>query len=356
MAPTTEQPAGLTASIAPVERTSTYDGAMPCIYEFPDGLLTLVYRQADAGHVDSTGRIVRRHSTDGGQSWTNETTVVDVKDRDTAAPSLLPANEQGKQGLFCQYRPEKNSSVISPNRGILRLIGRDSGRRWGDPEDVTDQFTLDQPHPFGGGVSVEGGWLTAVYNSTGSALEVARLNQEFSIDRTTIVARNDDSEERRLTEPCMATLGQNRVLLVGRDDATGDFFTIRSRDGGSSWGNPRYFNPLGASTPTPIWIHRQGNYFSLAWGDRDRATLNFCRVRTERFWSDPACLQNQTIHSLHASECTDETLSYWEGGAGDFGYPSLHSSKSTDNLHLAFYDGHDRPNIWTGRIRRFRND
>ena len=63
---------------------------------------------------------------------------------------------------------------------------------------------------------------------------------------------------------------ESKLLVFGRDNATGDFFALRSQDGGLSWDAPVFFNPTNSAAPVPIWCKKTGpNRLTAVWGDRD---------------------------------------------------------------------------------------
>jgi len=71
------------------------------------------------------------------------------------------------------------------------------------------------------------------------------------------------------------------------------------------------------------------------------------RMSAQLAWQDPSAIEDEPKRRIHRHVGTSDRVSYWGGGAGDFGYPSFVQLCDTPgNMLVAFYDEDDAPNIW----------
>ncbi len=75
-------------------------------------------------------------------------------------------------------------------------------------------------------------------------------------------------------------------------------------------------------------------------------------MSAQRAWRDPTALEDEPRRMLHEHTGTAESASYWDGSAGDFGYPTfVQRGGDSSDLMISFYDEPPWPNIWTMTLR-----
>jgi len=336
-----------------IDDTSTYDGAMPCLLRAANGDLVLIYRQSDEGHVSPTARIVVRRSSDWGQSWTDAQVIHDEPDRYTGAPSYAFDPESGRIVIFDRAYTRPWNEPFEGGSGDLvadtyRFESTDHGQTWSDPVCITDDLLVEKAWPFGGDVATSNGLMTEFYSLDGEIEALFSTDGGCTWGDNVIVADSTDIEGHHFTEPVPCAITKDRIITFGRDQATGDFFATRSRDGGRTWDDPVYFHPTSGDTPAPLWAKRTGgNEITIVWGDRDKLYLYAITMSAQVAWQDPSTMADEPKKRIHRHVGTREAVSYWEGGAGDFGYPSFAQlGEEPRQTAVAFYDEDDKPNIW----------
>jgi hypothetical protein len=334
--------------LSPLAVTETYDGPTPCLVRLSEDHLIVICRESDRNHVDESGRVVVRESHDGGVTWAPPRKIHDVPNGNTAEPSVVYRKKSDKLVLFDAVIDSTGEKMSERTFRTYKLISTDRGETWSTPEEITSVLSLEEPHPFGGGVKTSRGWMSCFYEHRGSQLEA--LFQESVAEnwnRSSIIAETPPTSARQLTEPCPVALTSRKILVIGRDNVQGDFYVIQSSDGGGTWGAPIYFNPNNSSVPTAIWAEPIGEEdIALVWGDRDRGGLCAQLVEQSQLWERPGILNETPVHYLYQSKCESSKLSYWDGNAGDFGYPSVEYIKTSNRLLITFYDGTSKPNVW----------
>jgi len=103
--------------------------AWPGVAKSSDGTLYVVYRTCDSNThgFDSTGRVVIRKSTDGGQNWSSETTVADEANIDERNPNIIIFDDDGTETILIVY----NTYDETNSRAYCRK-STDGGQTWGD--------------------------------------------------------------------------------------------------------------------------------------------------------------------------------------------------------------------------------
>jgi len=89
------------------------------------------------------------------------------------------------------------------------------------------------------------------------------------------------------------------------------------------------------------------NRITAVWGDRDGGFVYASTMSAELAWQDPSLLEDEPQKRIHKQVGSPETASYWGGGAGDFGYPTMVQwGPSPHETLIVFYDEGQQPNLW----------
>lgn len=319
----------------PVAETDSYDNEPYLVRTGGDDLLC-VYRRASA-HVSDDGRLVARRSGDRGHAWTDPVVVFDHPDLDTRNQSAFRDPETGLVTVLCRTLDTEAYRAEGAGQGGLYAVhSEDGGRTWSEPAELgwRDQTARDQYVPFGGGVRTDRGLLTALYGSDGAV----RVRHSEDGGRTwdepvEVLSRPGHGE------PVPCAYDEERVLLVGRQNDTAEFWAVRSDDAGETWGAPAYFRPGRMDRGTPLWAAKTGpNRLTAAWGDRTDGTLYTVSASANLVWQDPAALADLPREPLHRMLAAPDRTA-------DFGYPTL--ARFGRDVLIAFYDGSDgAPDVW----------
>lgn len=333
-----------------VAETDTYDGAAHQVVECSNQDLLLIYTQNDAHHHSPDGRIAVRRSEDYGHSWSEPTAIHDPTGRDATSPSVIRVSGTDRIVVFdfSFELSEPETMKHPPERSdfdTCLIDSADGGETWADPVSVTDSLQGKWGRPFGGAVETKHGLLTAFYSDEWD-IEVLVSKDGSYWGNSHIAAECPTGRE--LAEPVPWTLDDERVMVVGRDNATGDFYAIKSSDGGMSWNEPKFFNPAGTASPKPLWAKQTGaNELTAVWGDRDDRYIYALSMSAHLAWQDPRKLAEEPYRRIHRQIGDPERSSYWQGDAGDFGYPTfVNLGPDRSDAFLTFFDEGPRPNLW----------
>lgn len=333
-----------------VAQTSTYDGATHNVIQVANDDLLLVYTENDDHHHSPDGRIALRRSRDSGRTWSESRAIHNEPRRDATSPSLIYFPDHTRTVVldtsFDVEEPDSHTTEpAKENYDTCLIQSTDNGHSWDDPVSIRDDLICDVGIPFGGGVEVEGRVMT-VLGSLEGEVEVMFSDDGTSWTDNRLVTTSPDG--RQFTEPVPCKVTENKLLIFGRESATGDFFAVRSSDGGETWSDPVFFNPTGSASPKPIWMKKTGpNELTGVWGDRDDQYIYSVSVSAHLAWQDPTELESVPRKRLHRQIGQSNSASYWEGAAGDFGYPTfVQLGPNTSDILLMFYDESPRPNIW----------
>lgn len=329
--------------------TETYDGAAHNVIETRDGHLLLMYTQNDSAHFSNDGRVVMRRSTDGGRSWSAPHDLHDEDDRDATSPSVVYHPGTDRIDVFdVSFSVEKAGESTPERDGFVphRITSTDLGRSWDDPMSVANELQNPEAAPFGGVARTAHGSVTAFY-SREYELELL-FNRDGGESWTSEGIIAESPPGRELAEPVPAAVTPEKVLLFGRDNATGDFYALTSSDGGMSWTDPVFFNPTGSETPFPIWAKMTApNELTAVWGDRDDRYIYAVTMSAHLAWQDPTTLVDEPRTRLHRQIGPADSASYWSGDAGDFGYPTfVRTDGDSSGVLITFYDEGPNPNLW----------
>lgn len=345
-----------------VSDSDSYDGAHSQIIQLNNGDLLLFYHQSDLGHAGPDGRVVMRRSTDHAQSWSDETEVCDKQNRDVINPSIVWCSELERIVVFVEII-EFDDPVNSPhdlatppkikNADTYALTSTDCGHNWDSPTNISNHLNGDRVVPFGGGIKTKHGLLTCFYSADKEIQAIVSEDGGEKWNKQISIA--DSPPERKLCEPVPCRISDDRILIWGRDNTTGDFYAIKSRDGGKTWGTPVFFNPTKSENPKPIWAKKTGsNRITAVWGDRDDMYIYSASMSARLAWQDPTALADEPQKRLHrhieegeTAFGSADTASYWGGKAGDFDYPTfIQLGPNLSDILVTFYDEPPWPNIW----------
>lgn len=340
-------PLSYTNQVAPrrLADTSTYDNE-PYIEVLNDGTLIVIYRTSGTnggGHVNNTGKIVAKRSTDGGNTWGNEITVADDPDYDTRNQSLIYESEDHR--LCVHYRTYDASS--GTQHGEYYKTSTDGGQTWSSASSVSLSYATGSiSAAFGGYVETSNGLLTLWYGSNASD-EYGVIEGLFSTDGGQTWGNNVEIGDttnvsgRTLTEPVPAAFTEDDLWTWGRDNDTADFFAIQSMDGGDTWGSPVYFNPTGQTSPVPVWVKQtNANELTAVWGDRTHSYMYYLTMSAQLAWQDPTAMADEEVERLSA-QLSSSSREF------DFGYPTFtRLGQDRRNTVVAFYDESFSPNVW----------
>lgn len=332
-----------------VADTDTYDGAVSQLVHLGGGELLLLYHSTPERHVGPEGRIVARRSTNCGTSWSNPRPVIDEQETDPSSFSVVHESASGRVVVLAvAYAfPDSPDYETFPDREFVathQVESTDGGHTWSDPKRIDQKLSLTTAKPFGGAVETTNGLMTA-FQSDNHEIEVL-----FSTDdgRTwghrAAVAHSPNGHQ--LSEPVPCRITSEKILIFGRDNETGGFYAIRSSDGGRIWNDPLFFAP--GEPPNPIWVKRTGpNELTAVWGDRTTGCIYQTTTSAQLVWQDPTALADAPRKRLHERIGDIDRTSYWDGDAGDFGYPTfVQTGPCRADCLLVCYDEADRPNLW----------
>lgn len=334
-----------------VADTDTYDGAVSQLAHTTDGTVLLIYHTSQTGHVAPDGHLVVRHSSDKGNTWSDPEPVMKRKGVDPSSFSVVHETSSSRIIVFAVGYAFSNdySSGTFPERefvGTYKLVSNDGGQTWSNKGTIDQSLTINTAAPFGGSVATRNGLLT-VFQSDAHELEVLISDDNGeSWDQNVFVASSPKSHQ--LAEPVPCAVSREKTLIFGRDNETGGIYAIRSHDGGLSWEDPVFFSITSGEEPNPIWIKKTGaNELTAVWGDRTDHRIYQASISAQLAWQDPTALSRQHQKCLHQQIGDTNRTSYWNGDAGDFGYPTFiqFGQTGSDSL-LVCYDENKRPNLW----------
>jgi hypothetical protein len=344
-----------TVPLGRVATTDTYDGAAHGVVQTADDDLVLVYTENDNHHHSPDGRIVARRSSNRGATWSDRTYLHNPSARDVTSPSVIDLAGSDRILVFdVSFAVEEPADhTTNPARWAYdtHLIeSPDGGRTWNDPASITDRFSNEQVIPFGGVAETSNGLLTAFYSHQWDIEILLSEDGKTWSDSRTIATPPPD---RKFCEPVPCAVTREKTLVFCRDNATGDFCALKSADGGTTWSDPVYFNPTNSPSPKPLWAKKTGpNELTALWGDRDDGYIYAVSMSAHLAWQDPTEIDREPRYRLHKQVGDADAASYWDGTAGDFGYPTFVKLGPTkSDVFVTFYDESPRPNLWYQTLR-----
>ena len=233
-----------------------YYNAFPGLARLDDGTLVTVYRKGVL-HARDRGYTVSRRSVDGGNTWSDETIVVDNPALDTRDSNITLLSDGALIVSYFLYDHELPGTV----RNGLRVVhSHDGGETWGEPVEVgtgsfvaTSAPVLELPN---------GELLLAYYGShEGSRYATAYVIRSedggrWWLDETVIAA--GPLAERPFQEPNLLLLENGDILATIRSDGERPIIhTSVSKDQGRSWSEPEVAFK-GSGTPSVALLDSGG--------------------------------------------------------------------------------------------------
>jgi hypothetical protein len=125
-----------------------------------------------------------------------------------------------KSGDLLLFYHQSDIGHTAPDGRIVLRRSTDRGEMWTESRIIHDESDRDVL------------WVLQVLIST---------DEGQTWDRHVSTAESPDGRQRCEPVPCAIT--ESKLLVFGRDNATGDFFALRSADGGLARRAPVFFNP-----------------------------------------------------------------------------------------------------------------
>lgn len=221
----------------------------------------LQFYRLDSGvsgdHIGNTGHIVKRISTDNGNTWSREETVYsDEYDNRNTRGGIT---ENGTIILFFRRYDAQNHQAIDLNY----IFSKDGGRIWSERK-VLD-FNLDLAYEV---------WIDnfIIIESNNYMLPIHGVGyceiRFFSLINHTLVLTEKkwvwDYTKNHLfgiDEPMFTVVGENKILGLFRDDTEkSNYFQVTSTDFGNTWTEPTRTNicePYFSPSPLLFFVEDQ---------------------------------------------------------------------------------------------------
>lgn len=289
----------------PVEQiadTADYDNE-PHFLRLNNGDFLEIYRNG-SDHISNDGQVVYRRSTDGGDSWGSQTTIASGASYDHRNQSVGIDRDSGRIIVFYQKYDATNNSNI----GQFYKYSDSHGESWSAEVEVTSKLN-NTVTPFGDIVRTSNG-LMQLFGNTGEAEALFSTDggQTWGSRTTVYTAASSD-----FVEPSPVRLDDDRIVVIGRVANENKSFSLKSSDGGASWGSATKFDlHIGE---TPIYGQKtRANEVTLAVGDRERMEMRVYQLHPERLWNDPVALARSDYSVLDYSIASS---------TAEFGYPTI---------------------------------
>lgn len=223
--------------------------AFPGLAELPDGRLLTVYRSGTDHASTQDGVVVMRTSSDGGASWSGETTVYDSTTLDVRDPNVVLL---GSTLLVTLFTWDGASTYV-----IRTTTSSDWGRTWSPPAIVTDAFTSTRAVT---GAVVElsnGDLLMPIYGrNTSDSFDTAAILRSTDDGATwgsQVTIGGGPADLRHYQEPCLVVLSDGTVAALMRSDTSETIWRSASSDNGATWSAPTdEFS--GGGRPSPLLL------------------------------------------------------------------------------------------------------
>lgn len=289
--------------------------------------LVCTYSRGSAHTIDEDARAVfARTSTDGGLTWTPETTVANTpgygevtvgKGLDSTGAMLLWVRRIGKEWNHDLYRTTDGVTFTRVGTPPLAV----------PPMQITDVFAVP-------GVGLMSLWFAGDYGAKAVHSWGMMTSADDGKTWTQTPIESGLMKEDWPTEPAAVFLGDGRIFAIGRTEAGGQSqFQMISTDSGATWKRARTnIADVAASTPSLILDPRTGllsNYYY----ERGRGILRRRVVDPELVFNDPlAWPESEAI-------ATGSLLAWDSGNAnateiGDRHYVSFYSGEAPDTSVL----------------------
>jgi hypothetical protein len=252
---------------------------IPAVETAPDGSL-VAFAEARKHNMDDPGYgrqdidLVFKRSTDAGATWSPMTVLEDPGELWSAANAATVVDRSnGKLWVFyLRARPARSTETARPGTDDMQTLARwsgDNGQKWSDAIDLTavardlkdPVWRASVPGP-GGAIQTRSGRLVVpMWKTPFATYAIYSDDHGVTWQRSPFVPGKQGGDECQVVE-----LADGRVLMDIRQEAGPTRWLAESRDGGSTWGEPR---PGISVTPVMCAIER----FTLQAAGDDRNRL-----------------------------------------------------------------------------------
>ena len=288
--------------------------------------LVCTYSRGTAHTIGEDARAVfARTSTDGGKTWTAETTVANTpgygevtvgKGLDSTGAMLLWVRRVGKDWNHDLYRTTDGVTftlVATPDLAVK-------------PMQITDVFAVPT-------VGLMAPWFAGNYSDQAVHSWGMMTSSDDGMTWTQTPIESELLKADWPTEPSAVYLGDGRILAIGRTESSRSQFQMISTDYGATWTRtPTNISDIAASTPSLILDARSGllsNYYY----ERGRGILR-------RRVVDPARVFEHPLNWPESETVAIGSPIAWDSGnanatvIGDTHYVSFYSGKAPDTSVL----------------------
>ncbi|WP_417739271.1 sialidase family protein [Rosistilla oblonga] len=280
--------------------------------------LVCVYSRGTAHSIKEDARAVfARTSTDGGKTWTAETTVANTpgdgevtvaKGLDSTGAMLLWVRRIGKQWNHDLYRTTdgvKFTRVATPELAV-------------QPMQITDVFAV----PTVGLMSL---WFAGNYSDDATQSWGTMTSRDDGVTWTQTTIESGLTKANWPTEPSAVYLGDGRILAVARTEIAQGQFQLISTDYGATWKRSQTnILDVRASTPSLI-LDAETGLLSNYYYERGRGILRRRVVDPDSVFDHPLAWPASEAVAI-ASPVT------WDSG-------NANATVIGSNHYVAFYSG-----------------
>ena len=216
----------------------------------PNGDFLIFYRHG-ASHVSGDGQIRMRRSTDRGQTWSSETTLLSGASWDYRA--AVPTRLSDGRIVLSVSRNDSGGAALQNPDGALAMFSDDDGATWDTP------VVLDTPHTWRAV-----GESQIVEDSNGTLLYPVWGNDTLSGDYYVVLMVSTDGGDTWTYRADIAKVGgsfnetglirmdKGRIVALIRDEAgSRAWFRAVSEDDGETWTTPTLLKSGVTGRPNP---------------------------------------------------------------------------------------------------------
>ena len=318
-------------------RIDERDSAFPQAVQMPNGDVLCSF--SVGGGQNATGGSDWARSTDGGESWTVEGTILQATSDPETTNSLKLSISPDGETIYAYGARSLKGPGGEARRDPVFCRSTDGGHTWSDPQVV--------PKPTSVGLGVSHGILAL---SSGRLLAPAVVHEKGRLGDRVVTIVSDDGgvtwpghtvvfedpdKERGYLELKLAKLGPRRLIATcwttslsdGPDHE--DSFSI-SNDAGSTWGAPASTGIMGQTmTPVPLGEDKLLAIYNKRYGQP--AIMTALVTFTDDSWT---VHHSEVMYSPLAGGADEQTASGEDEWAQfEFGFPT--AIPLQDGTHLA---------------------